>query len=648
MNGAPNSQQWRHYSAHGGWDPEAVVVTQRIDCSQLTTGGSCSVTEGSQTQLFGPPGDDFTLDTSYGNAGMLPLPGPGLEALQNSIERDEEPAEEAGLENSQDNTEEGEEEGDDDDGIPRESAGRRRKRTKRQRFVYSLKPILGSYKLFLNPLYVPQFLRNCDAEVQLEGKILHCPNKTREWGNNFELVWTTMNTNVSEEWIQKYYANNPDNKQMLKEAILAYEKKHPPKKRAAVRNQEENVTPATPQVRNTGQNGTPPSEVRAARAAAFGTSSSYSTVSSLTGSNRSGSNRSGAVTRNSAVDTVESDSDEGLELDEEDNAYVPLPAGTLPEDIESDEEEEAAEDMQQPTTESGARLAELQWKFTPVSTNGSLFDTPVMSTEETRLKEGIAEQFADPFGAIKVLGGFSYPFVARLTRNSNDYAVRHILPKYPSHYRFHGEKWRTIEVYEMYRFLGIMLKISLSPVDSGGYQSYFGKSDTSIRYNSSSPPLSIANSRGFAQDYMTLARFRQIRMAYHPEEKSKGDGGDKCYQIRNAIKTCNAAAIFCFLIGKNMTFDEGGIACRSRFCPVRMYNSQKPDKFRVDLFILACAASYVIFNVDVYQGRNKANVEIDASIVDLPTTQKAPMNACIQAGLLTDPDPRARHLTLDN
>ena len=156
MNGAPNLQQWRHYSAHGGWDPEAVVVTQRIDCSQLTTGGSCSVTEGSQTQLFGPPGDDFTLDTSYGNAGMLPLPGPGLEALQNSIERDEEPVEETGLENSQDNTEEGEEEGDDDDGIPRESAGRRRKRTKRQRFVYSLKPILGSYKLFLNPLYVPQ------------------------------------------------------------------------------------------------------------------------------------------------------------------------------------------------------------------------------------------------------------------------------------------------------------------------------------------------------------------------------------------------------------------------------------------------------------------------------------------------------------
>ena len=115
------------------------------------------------------------------------------------------------------------------------------------------------------------------------------------------------------------------------------------------------------------------------------TSSSYSTVSSLIGSNRSGTNRS-RVTRNSAAETVESDSDEGLDLDESDNAYVHLPMGMLPDDLEREEEEEEnTEDMQQPMTESGARLAELQWKFTPVATtNGNAFDTPVLSTEETQ------------------------------------------------------------------------------------------------------------------------------------------------------------------------------------------------------------------------------------------------------------------------
>ena len=276
------------------------------------------------------------------------------------------------------------------------------------------------------------------------------------------------------------------------------------------------------------------------------------------------------------------------------------------------------------------------------------FDAPRPSDEETRLQPGIAESFQDPLTALKVLGRFSYAFVARLTRNSNDYAEWYILPQYPRHYKIHHERWRNIEVEEMYRFLGIMLKISLSPVDAGGYVAYFNKEDNSIRYNSAKPAMKIANSRGFASDYMTLGRFRQIRMAYHPEDKLKGDGGDKCYQIRNALKTANYAAIHCFIIGKNLTFDEGGIACRSRFCPVRMYNSQKPDRFRVDLFILACAMTYVVFNVDVYQGKNPANVEIDESIVDLPTTQKAPMNACLKAKLNLDTNPLARHLRLDN
>ena len=232
MSGGPDSQQSRHYSAHRGWDPEATVVTQRIDCSQLTTGGSCSVTERSQTQQFGPPADDFTLDTSYDEVPIMPpLPNLGLEGLQNSIERDDA----AGMENIQDNSQQGEEgmiDNDNDEGIPRElAAGKKKRVQRRKRFVYSLRPILANYKLFLNPLYVPQFLRNCDAELELEGKILHCPNKGRKIGNNYEVSWTTIDTNVSDEWIQKYYANNNNNKQMLKEAILAYEKKYPPRKR---------------------------------------------------------------------------------------------------------------------------------------------------------------------------------------------------------------------------------------------------------------------------------------------------------------------------------------------------------------------------------------------------------------------------------
>ena len=43
------------------------------------------------------------------------------------------------------------------------------------------------------------------------------------------------------------------------------------------------------------------------------------------------------------------------------------------------------------------------------------------------------------------------------------------------------------------------------------------------------------------------------------------------------------------------TFDEGGIAMRSRYCPVRQYNKDKPNKYRVDFFILADASYYFIY-----------------------------------------------------
>ena len=50
-----------------------------------------------------------------------------------------------------------------------------------------------------------------------------------------------------------------------------------------------------------------------------------------------------------------------------------------------------------------------------------------------------------------------------------------------------------------------------------------------------------------------------------------------------------------------MTFDEGGVASRSRMNPVRQYNKDKPNKFRVDFFVLAnnSPGKYFIVHLDV-------------------------------------------------
>jgi hypothetical protein len=66
------------------------------------------------------------------------------------------------------------------------------------------------------------------------------------------------------------------------------------------------------------------------------------------------------------------------------------------------------------------------------------------------------------------------------------------------------------------------------------------------------------------------------------------------------------------------------------------------------MFICADASSYHIYNVDIYQGRNASNIDIDDTIATVPTTQKAVLNAMIQMGLEEDITQGARSLALDN
>ena len=85
---------------------------------------------------------------------------------------------------------------------------------------------------------------------------------------------------------------------------------------------------------------------------------------------------------------------------------------------------------------------------------------------------------------------------------------------------------------------------------------------------------------------------------------------------------------------------------RSRFCPVRQYNKDKPAKYRVDFFILADAGDYFIYHLDVYQGKNKANIDIRPNIKHLPTTQKLVANSILKASIDNDKD-GCRYIFMD-
>jgi hypothetical protein len=81
--------------------------------------------------------------------------------------------------------------------------------------------------------------------------------------------------------------------------------------------------------------------------------------------------------------------------------------------------------------------------------------------------------------------------------------------------------------------------------------------------------------------------------------------------------------------------------------PVRQYNKDKPQKYRVDFFIMACSKSYFIHHIDVYQGANASNVGLHRAVRDLPTTQRAVLNAVLHMGMHNQVH-GARHISLDN
>ena len=90
-----------------------------------------------------------------------------------------------------------------------------------------------------------------------------------------------------------------------------------------------------------------------------------------------------------------------------------------------------------------------------------------------------------------------------------------------------------------------------------------------------------------------------------------------------------SAAKGSYIPGRDIAFDEGGVASRHRLNPIRMYNKNKPQKFRVDFFLCSTTEPnrYIIMHLDIYQGKNAQNVDIHPEAVSLGTTMKAVVNA---------------------
>ena len=206
-----------------------------------------------------------------------------------------------------------------------------------------------------------------------------------------------------------------------------------------------------------------------------------------------------------SVDSFTSDSSES-DSDDEDLIVDTLNEYSNVNDYESDEDND-------PPEESNGILDSLVWQFDVKDCSDESLRLQqhkrTIYEEKTKLKSGISTSFTTPLEAFQVVGGFDYDCVKRLCRNSNDYIRRVILPTRTDGLLY-GQIFVDISVEEMMRFLGIVLRISLNPLDYGGYEAYFNTSGIEIRINEDTV-MEAEGTGGWAVKYMSLKRFKIIR-----------------------------------------------------------------------------------------------------------------------------------------
>ncbi len=108
---------------------------------------------------------------------------------------------------------------------------------------------------------------------------------------------------------------------------------------------------------------------------------------------------------------------------------------------------------------------------------------------------------------------------------------------------------------------------------------------------------------GWAGKFMQFRKFVQIQAFFHPQTtKNKLD--DKYHQIRYGIQKLNSAAKRCFIPGKELSFDKGGILGKSWSSSMRQYNNSKTDKYEIffsysQILLVDTTSSFILTYIKV-------------------------------------------------
>jgi hypothetical protein len=123
----------------------------------------------------------------------------------------------------------------------------------------------------------------------------------------------------------------------------------------------------------------------------------------------------------------------------------------------------------------------------------------------------------------------------------------------------------------------------------------------------------------------TRKRFEDLRKCLHIinpvqyENIEREDPAyDKIHQTRWLVDAIRERCKVAWNIGKNLTIDEMMVRNKGTYSPRRQYMPNKPLKWGLKVWCLACSVSKYVWNFDFYCGKNAPIVLPKVSIVDAP------------------------------
>jgi hypothetical protein len=112
-------------------------------------------------------------------------------------------------------------------------------------------------------------------------------------------------------------------------------------------------------------------------------------------------------------------------------------------------------------------------------------------------------------------------------------------------------------------------------------------------------------SPGTYGNYLPRHRYEIITKYLHFCDNSQQRYQDRFYKIRLLLDCLSEKFDEAYELGTHCSFDEGTWATKSKYCPSKQFNSNKPHKWGLKVFMLCCATTGFCTRFEVYQGRNQ-------------------------------------------